>query len=76
MRDAETSIVVVGSSRLGKASAQVAGPGIVPPKKVKATFAAYKAAGWVPLQEPDSRFVPGRIFRAVPPRLCTDFDLA
>ena len=51
---------------LAKASAQMAGPGMVPPKKAKATFAAYKAAGWVPLQEPDSRFVPGTIFRAVP----------
>ena len=41
-------------------------PGHVVPKKAKATLAAYKAAGWIPLQEPDSRFVPGTIFRALP----------
>jgi hypothetical protein len=42
------------------------GPGMILPKKAKATLAAYKAAGWIPLQEPDSRFVPGTIFRALP----------
>src|ERR1700758_2414664 len=42
------------------------GPGMMLPKKAKATLAAYKSAGWIPLQEPDSRFVPGTIFRALP----------
>jgi hypothetical protein len=46
--------------------AQPTGPGMILPKKAKATLAAYKAAGWIPLQEPDSRFVPGTIFRALP----------
>ena len=46
--------------------AQPNGPGMVFPKKTKAMLAAYKAAGWVPLLEPDSRFVPGTIFRVVP----------
>lgn len=48
------------------AEGQGDGPGMIVPKKAKATLAAYKAAGWVPLQEPDSRFVPGTIFRALP----------
>lgn len=42
------------------------GPGMVPAKQAKATIAAYKAGGWVPLQEPDSRFTPGTIFEAAP----------
>jgi len=44
----------------------VVGPGMLPPEQSKATATAYKAGGWVPLQEPDSRFVPGTIFLAVP----------
>ena len=31
-------------------------------KSSKQTLAFYKQAGWIPLQEPDSRFVPGSIF--------------
>jgi len=44
----------------------VVGPGMVPAEQAKTTVAAYKAGGWVPLQEPDSRFVPGTIFEAIP----------
>src|ERR1700686_118804 len=38
------------------------GPGPVPPGISKATYDAYRKGGWVPLLEPDSRFVPGTIF--------------
>ena len=60
------ALLVVIFSLAGTTAAQPTGPGIVLPKKAKATLAAYKAAGWIPLQEPDSRFVPGTIFRVLP----------
>lgn len=44
----------------------VVGPGMPPADQAKATAEAYIAGGWVPLQEPDSRFVAGTIFKAVP----------
>lgn len=56
-------IAFVNHSRQPK---QVVGPGMLPAEQAKATSAAYKAGGWIPLQEPDSRFVPGTIFEAVP----------
>ena len=48
------------------AAQPASGPAIMTPKKAKATLAANGAADWLPLQEPDSRFVPGTIFHAVP----------
>jgi hypothetical protein len=60
-----TIVAILDLSVQTKAQA-ASGPGMMLPKKAKATLAAYKAAGWIPLQEPDSRFVPGTIFRAIP----------
>jgi hypothetical protein len=40
----------------------VIGPGPIAPSISKATYDAYRKGGWVPLVEPDSRFVPGTIF--------------
>ena len=37
-------------------------PGPIPPEISKPTYQAYRSGGWVPLWEPDSRFVPGTIF--------------
>ena len=38
------------------------GTGEIAPSISKATYDAYRQGGWVPLVEPDSRFVPGTIF--------------
>ena len=40
----------------------VIGPGAIASSISKATYDAYRKGGWVPLVEPDSRFVPGTIF--------------
>jgi hypothetical protein len=40
----------------------VVGTGEIAPSISKATYDAYRQGGWVPLVEPDSRFVPGTIF--------------
>ena len=40
----------------------VVGTGEIAPSISKATYDAYQQGGWVPLVEPDSRFVPGTIF--------------
>jgi hypothetical protein len=56
----------IGFVIYSKQPKSVVGPGMLPAEQAKATAAAYKAGGWVPLQEPDSRFVPGTIFKAVP----------
>jgi len=42
------------------------GPNMVPHGTSQATLDRYKAGGWIPLEEPDSRFVPGSIFKATP----------
>jgi hypothetical protein len=42
----------------------VIGPGAIAPSISKATYDAYRKGGWVPLVEPDSRFVPGTIFES------------
>ena len=39
----------------------VVGTGEIAPSISKATYDAYRQGGWVPLVEPDSRFVPGTI---------------
>ena len=56
--------LLVSSIAGAKDPKQVIGPGLLPPKQAKATIAAYKAAGWIALVEPDSRFKPGTIFLA------------
>jgi hypothetical protein len=38
----------------------VIGPGAIAPSISKATYDAYRKGGWVPLVEPDSRFVLAR----------------
>jgi hypothetical protein len=55
------AISVVLSS-CAKQPKPVVGPGEVAPSISKATYDAYRQNGWVPLLEPDSRFVPGTIF--------------
>lgn len=59
-------VLTIGLVIFSKRPKPVIGPGMLPPEQTKATVAAYKAGGWVPLQEPDSRFVPGTIFQAIP----------
>jgi len=54
-------IVVVLSGCAKQPKAPI-GPGPVAPRISKATYDAYRKGGWVPLLEPDSRFVPGTIF--------------
>lgn len=53
------------------------GPGPIPPEIAKATYKAYRSGGWVPLWEPDSRFVPGAIFEVqqdMAPRWISSLD--
>ena len=57
-------IVVLGLSGCAKQPKMPIGPGMLAPTIAKATSQAYKDGGWIPLQEPDSRFVPGTIFQA------------
>ena len=44
---------------------------VAPAVQGASTLNAYKKAGWVPLNEPDSRFVPGTIFQAEPGKFPT-----
>jgi hypothetical protein len=55
------AISVVLSS-CAKRHRPVIGPGASASSISKATYDAYRKGGWVPLVEPDSRFVPGTIF--------------
>jgi hypothetical protein len=55
------AISVVLSS-CAKRPRPVIGPGAIASSISKATYDAYRKGGWVPLVEPDSRFVPGTIF--------------
>ena len=57
------AIAVVLSS-CAKEPKPVIGPGANAPSISKATYNAYRKGGWVPLVQPDSRFVPGTIFES------------
>jgi hypothetical protein len=57
------AIAVVFSS-CAKERKPVIGPGANAPSISKATYNAYRKGGWVPLVQPDSRFVPGTIFES------------